>query len=379
MAIEVFTTGSEDYGQHMKVLVCGHAGAGKTLFSSTFPNTFFASAEGGLMSVARRRVRGTNIRSSADLREVKQALDQPANVRAELLGGPVDTIVIDTIDEIQRLLHKERLEAKRLESFDQASWGWLGEQMRAILRGFRNLEMNVVFTCHLKESTDQSTGQVFFKPALQGAVGDEVSQYMDLALLLRTELATRINTQTNSTERYEKRFLQTYKDSQHDWIKDRSGQLPGEVEVNFEDDYERLNTAIFGFVSEWTEQRVTQSLEQIVEATGPSDSEVLAAAAKAAPTPNEVVEPEPEPEPEPEAEASTTPEPSTDTVPEPEPEAAEEEAPSPEPKPDPEAGEKYTCSECGGEFDSLDQKELSEIMIRRIACRPCYSTITKKK
>lgn len=363
MGIEIFTTGSEDYGQYMKVLICGAPGSGKTLISSTFPNAFYASAEGGLMSVARRRVRGTNIRSSKDLQEVKSALDQPESVRAEMFGGPVDTVVIDTVDEIQRLLHKERMTAKRLESFDQASWGWLGEQMRAILRGFRNLEMNVVFTCHLKETVDQSTGQVFFKPALQGAVGDEIAQYMDLALLLRTELGTRIV--GNTTERFEKRFLQTYKDSQHDWIKDRSGQLPGEVEVNFEDDYERLNAAIFGFVGKALEERTVLSLQQVVEDT--SSVRDLSEAAKAAESPNEVVEPEP----------STIVPDVPDTVPDPEP--VEPEAVSPEPKPATVEGQVFECTECGSNFDSIDQKELSDIILRRVVCKPCYDILTKKK
>lgn len=346
MAIDVFTTGSEDYGVHMKVLVCGHAGAGKTLFSSTFPNPFYASAEGGMMSLARRRIRGTEIRTSNDLRELKQVLDQPAEVRTELLKGPVDTVVIDTIDEIQRILHKERLASKRIESLDQASWGWLGEQMRTIIRTFRNLEMNVVFTCHLKETTDQSTGQVFFKPALQGAIGDEISQYMDLALLLRTELATRVV--GNTTERYEKRFLQTYKDPQHDWIKDRSGQLPPEVTVNFSDDFERMHDAVYGFMTEdWVqaEKEAVENLERLAEETSPSEKKE-----EETPTPSTTVD----------EEVATVPEPEVET------------------KTKAEVGAIFTCENCSTEFDSLDQKDLGEIMLGKIVCGSCYRELSKK-
>lgn len=383
MGLEIFTTGAEDYGTHIKALFCGDAGAGKTLISSTFPNPFYASAEGGLMSVARRRMRGTEIRTSEQLRELRGYLDQEPDVRAQTLKGPVDTIVIDTIDEIQKILIQERLAAKRLESLDQQSWGWLGDKMRAILKAYRNLPMNVVFTCHLKESADQTTGQIFVKPALQGAVGDEVSQYMDLALLLKTELATRIVGQT--TERYERRFLQTYKDPQHTWIKDRSGQLPGEIQVNFEDDYERIHKAIFGFITEdWakTERQTIQSLEEIAAATAEEAvaEEIL----------SQVEDPQPDPEPNiVEMEATATI--STEVEPDPEPEETlkEESAPVDDVKPpanvDPETGEisedgPWECADCGGVVDSIDQKELSEIMLkpRRIACNPCYRKANAK-
>lgn len=370
MELEIFTTGAEDYGTWMKALIAGNPGAGKTLISSTFPNAFYASAEGGLMSVARRRVRGVEITQTEQLKEVARRLRQPPEVRADLLSGPVDTLVVDTIDEIQRLFIKERLAAKRIETMDMQSWGWLGDQMRAVLTGLRNLEMNVVFTCHLKETRDDSTGQVFYNPALQGAVGGEIAQYMDLALLLQAESASRVV--NNETERYTRRFLQTFKDPQHDWIKDRSGQLPPMIEVNFEDDYERMNRAIYGWITEdWKreEARVVQNLETIADNNAPGGVVEAPEVPTGAPE-GSAVPVEPTSEERLVEAASGAPQPNVV-------EGVEESSPTPvgEPVSVPVSLEKeqaYLCEKCGTEFDSQDQKELSDIMIHKIYCSPCY-------
>jgi hypothetical protein len=182
--------------------------------------------------------------------------------------------------------------------------------------------MNVVFTCHLKESTDQITGQVFFKPALQGGVGDEVANYMDLALLLRSK--TKAVPDGTSTKMVTERYLQTFKDSQHDWIKDRSGQLPSEVVINFEDDYQRMYEPIFGFMAD-----DFKSTEPPVGV--PVDVK-------------------------PKAGGATTPVPV----------GAGEEA-------------SYTCEECGNEFTDSDQRDLSVTILRRVLDKACYNAATEKK
>lgn len=385
MALEMFVTGEEDYGQWMKALIGGAPGAGKTLLSSTFPNPIFASAEGGLMSVARRRLRGFNIRHTDELKQLRERLDQPADVLEKMFRGPVETLVVDTIDEIQRLFVQERMKAKRLDIFDQQSWGWLGTEMRSVLRGLRNLDLNVVFTVHLKETTDQNTGQMYFKPSLQGAVGDEIAQYMDLALLLRSE--TKPVPQGNIVVQTERRYLQTYKDAQHDWIKDRSGQLPAEFEVNFEDDYARMHKLIFGFIGEDLAKAEKHAVEALAEVLQPSTTgtgqeggtvtgvlgdmvetsvsetpvDILTTAAKGREEPAEVVQPEPDPE------ATPEPEKTTETSSGRKPVSNDEQGP-------------WTCEKCGSEFDSLDQMELSQIMLQgRILDAPCYREEQAKK
>jgi hypothetical protein len=244
MAVAVKRTGDAEYGRYIKALICGFPGSGKTILSSTFVNPFYASAEGGLMSIADRNVPYIEIKSSSDLLAFKHAVDQDPKTREEILGFPVDTVVIDTIDEIQGILIRERIEEQKKEAMQLQDWGWLGEQMKAIIRGFRNLPMNVVFTCHLKESQDSDSGRVWMEPGLQGAIAGQIPAAVDLALLLKTTTVAAV--ENGQAVKRSVRLLVSQPDAQHRWIKDRSGKLPTEMEVDFESDYKRIFEYIYG-------------------------------------------------------------------------------------------------------------------------------------
>lgn len=284
MALKVKRTGNAEYGQYIKALICGDPGAGKTLISSTFPNPLYASAEGGLMSIASRNIPYVDIKESMDLLGIKAALEQSPAVREKMFGFPVDTVVIDTIDEIQRILIRERNRETRKDSMELRDWGWLGDQMQAIVSGFRNLDMNVVMTCHLREQQDSEHGGVWFEPGLQGAIGKQIAAYFDLALLLDVQTKTVIV--DNKTQRVQQRFLITSPDPRHSWIKDRSGKLPVDFSVNFEDDYKRLHEAIYGDIT------LPSSTEEVV------DTPIANTVAQAVEEVNELVStPSPEPSP----------------------------------------------------------------------------------
>jgi hypothetical protein len=243
MPIKVKRAGSEEYGHTLKMLVAGEPGAGKTRMSSTFPNVFYANVEGGLMSVADRQVPYTDITSSEDLNQLLQHLRQPPRLREAALGVPVSTIIIDTLDAVQKMLIEERKRSEKKDSMAIADWGWLGDQIRLIVRNYRNLEMNVIFTCHLKTESDAETGATFVKPALQGAMGDEIAAYVDIAGLLKASPISVVK--DGKTIRVLQRLLQTGPDSRHPWLKDRSGKLAIERDVNLTNDGMALLAIIF--------------------------------------------------------------------------------------------------------------------------------------
>jgi hypothetical protein len=122
-------------------------------------------------------------------------------------------------------------------------WGWLNEQMQAIVRGLRNLDMNVVMTCHLKQVVDEETGRVSYRPALSGAIGNDIASYVDLALVLETHTVAKVV--GDKAEQVRVRTLVTVPDNARPWIKDRSGKLPETIEVNFQDDFARIHEMIY--------------------------------------------------------------------------------------------------------------------------------------
>lgn len=240
-------TGSEEYGHYFKALITGLPGSGKTLISSTASYPLYASAEAGLMSVADRNVPFVEIKNSEQLREVFRAANQPPEIRQKAFGHRVDTLVVDTIDEIQKILIKERLSSTKKEMLAQQDWGWLSSQMQAIVGSFRNLDMNVIFTCHLKVIEDSETGATSFGPALQGSFKDEIPAFVDLVGVIVTRRVPVQNQEKIETEL--QRVLITEPSVKYPWLKDRSGKLPGEWPVDFVDDFKRIEQEIFSGVS----------------------------------------------------------------------------------------------------------------------------------
>lgn len=241
--MKVYSPAQVEQNPTIKMLVVGEPGSGKTRGAASWPDVLYLNADDGLLSVRDRDVKAVDIATIKDLEEVKRALDQAPKIREQLFGGPVRTVVLDTLDEIARIVIRERLEAEKKTAMAIQDWGYLGDTMRNMVRGFRNLDdMNVIFNVHIKTDTDSETGRVGYKPAIQGAFGDEVAGYVDMALLLKARTVN--NPKTNVKER--RHFLQTFPDAQHPWVKDRSGSLPMEFPVNFDDDFDRLCVAVFG-------------------------------------------------------------------------------------------------------------------------------------
>lgn len=248
MSFTVRRTGADDYGKFIKALIAGTPGAGKTRVSATFPNPLIASAEGGLMSIAEKGVPYVEIDSIADLIGVRSIVESDAETREELIGAPVDTVVIDTIDTVQKLLVAERLAETKQDSMKIQDWGWLGNQMTSIITGFRSCDMHVVFTCHIKDKQDAETGRTWFEPDLQGQISNQIPGMVDLALVLRSRSLSRANEETNEIEKTLDRYMLAAPTDQFDWVKDRSGKLPAEFNVDMETEFERLFDTIFGHV-----------------------------------------------------------------------------------------------------------------------------------
>lgn len=262
MVLEVQRAGAADYGSAVKMLVVGQPGSGKTRHASCWPDPLILNADAGLMSVADRQTPNIKITDSKQVKEVLNVLQEPDRIQDEL-GVSVKTVIIDTLDEIARMLVRERLKAERKEAMAIQDWGWLGDQLRGIVRAFRNLDLHVIFNVHAKSQEDSESGRTFIKPAIQGAMGDEIAGYVDVAVLMVARPTIKVVKGENVREIV--RFMQTYPDPMHDWIKDRSGRLPQEFPINFDDDFERLNKIMFGHVSDQQVAELKEIIKPVVK------------------------------------------------------------------------------------------------------------------
>jgi hypothetical protein len=349
MAVYV-TDVAEDYadvaGREVKMLVCGPPGSGKTLFASTWPNPLYLDLEGRLLSIRHKKgIKRVRCNSMSDVELVKSMLDQDPDIRAKAFGGPVDTVVIDTVDEMARLAQRERLRSEKRETFTMQDWGVFGDTLRALCRSFRNLDgLNVLFLCHIKPSEDGETGKIMYRPDISGSVGNEIASYVDEALLV----AQRTTVDPTSGDRVSLRVLQAVPDSSHDWVKDHSGVLPPEMVLNFVDDGERILKLVFGDTPPAPRPAVT------VE-TGTSSTTI-----EATPEPaldDAVTPPKPSKKDKAQPQAENPPvETKTEVVPE---KGTERDAPH--------------CARCGAVIEDTNVAEISEIRFGERLCRTHFS------
>lgn len=321
--LAVKRTSDADYPKHIQALICGPNGAGKTLVSTTFPNPWFISAEGGLMSIVERDIPYTVLpdpdgQSTYDaLQEVIKRLSQAPSVRAKQFGFPVDTLVIDTIDQVSHLLLSERMASERHDTATLQDYGWLKERLTWFAQALRALDIHVVYTCHLKSREVNGVQQLI--PAIEGGFSEKIADWVDIAAVLKSNVATKV--QGNDSVKVIERHLHTFPES-IDWLKDRSGKLPYEFPINFEDDYQRLAETIYG----------VDKIPAVTDVTA-SDAEAVSGAV----------------------------------------DEEGEEAPSEEAQDAPEG--RYTCEECGTKFDEEDQDSISRIKFDgKSFCKPCFKS-----
>jgi len=101
------------------------------------------------------------------------------------------TVVLDSLTEMQKfsmygimddLLKKEADRDPDIPSIRE--WGKNIEQMRKMVRAFRDLPMNVLFTALDMADRDNRTGVTTIKPSLSGKLSNEVAGFVDIVLYM---------------------------------------------------------------------------------------------------------------------------------------------------------------------------------------------------
>lgn len=277
--LDIQITGLEPE-RNLKALICGDPGTGKTLFSSTFPDPLFAACEPGLLSLRKRRVPYQIIKNAKEMDEIIRACRQPEEVRESTFGIPVKTLVIDTVDAFQKILKRQKLSEIGKTTLDMQGWGWLGETMRSYLAAWQGLDMNVVLTCHLKETKDEEIGKIFYVPNIEGGSRDDLPAAFDIAGIL--EASTTSVVSGTGTEKKVTRVLKTAPDAYSGWLKDRSGSLPPEFPVNLETDFDNLSELVFADLADLDamEEELRDKQKEITRATHEAAQQVADAVAE---------------------------------------------------------------------------------------------------
>lgn len=232
---------------YINFLVYGDPGVGKTILASSadavpeMRPVIFIDVEGGTFSVRDRY---------PDVKVVRvQTWDDMQSVYDALFSGQHEykTVVLDSLTEIQKFSMYNIMDftVKRDPDRDpdipsMREWGKNIEQIRKLVRAFRDLPMHTIITALAKSDKDQKTGAVKTTPSLSGKLANEVAAFLDIVGYQYTKVM----------DDELRRFLLTATtDSQV--AKDRSGLLPAVIE---NPTMERIFGYAFGTITENIEE-----------------------------------------------------------------------------------------------------------------------------
>lgn len=208
------------------ILVYGDSGTGKTTLAGSaddVPNmrpVLFIDIEGGTESLRHSypAVETVRITTWKEMQDVYNELHEGRH--------GYQTVVLDSLTEIQKfnmynIMHDLAQKRPDLDSDvpGMREWGKNLEQIRRMVRGFRDLEMHTIFTALARTDKDDKTGVRTTKPSLSGKMADEVAAFLDVVVYYYVKQIG------DGPEADFKRLLLTQKtDSQV--AKDRTGKLP---------------------------------------------------------------------------------------------------------------------------------------------------------
>lgn len=205
----------------IKMLVYGKPGVGKTIFSSSAPSPILVDIERGTLSLQNEDLKKKGIvPEDIDVFPIEEFI-QMNDVFEYLKDGnhSFKTVIIDSLTSLQQrsmdTIMEEGTSKKPEKDPDlstQNDWGVNTAQIKKVIRYFRNLPMNVIFTCLAKDYTNEE-GVILTSPAISPSILDVACAYTDIVGYMFTagkEAETRAML-FQPTERY--------------YAKDRSGKL----------------------------------------------------------------------------------------------------------------------------------------------------------
>ena len=206
-----------DTSSTLKMLVYGDPGVGKTILSGSAPDALFINIEGGTLSLRNMGVNvdAIDIEKFSDINEIYQFLRSGQH--------PYKSVIIDSLTELQKKAMDKILEDEYVKNPTKrdpdvallADFGKNTEQLRRVIRNFRDLSMNVIFTALPRETKDSISGEVKVGPSITPKLAEDVVGYLDVIAYMTTR------TKDNETSR----FIMFQPTGQY-LAKDRSSRLP---------------------------------------------------------------------------------------------------------------------------------------------------------
>jgi energy-coupling factor transporter ATP-binding protein EcfA2 len=180
MAVKFTDTGKS--ATHVKVLVFGPSGVGKTTLIKTLPNPLIITSEKKLLALKDEKIRTIVIDDHHDLERVYTMIMEDPKFK------PFETIVLDSVSDIaETLLDHFREHPVDGNPHPQAPYGSMLDVLIPLIKKFRDIpDKHVYFIAKAKYVQDQNTGITMWMPSCPGQkLGPELPYLFDIVLAMR--------------------------------------------------------------------------------------------------------------------------------------------------------------------------------------------------
>lgn len=176
---------------YINMLVYGDPGVGKTWLGGSASDVedmgpvLYIDVEGGTLTLREHfpLVDVVRVQSWSDMAKVYNALKKGE--------GGYRTVVLDSLTEIQKFsmetIMRDLVAAEPDRDPDvpgMREWGKNINQLRTLVRRFRDLPMNVIFTALSATDKDGKTGKMFTRVNLSGKLSGEVPGFVDIVMYM---------------------------------------------------------------------------------------------------------------------------------------------------------------------------------------------------
>jgi len=173
--------------KYTKALIFGQPGAGKTVFSATTPNTLIVDIERGALSINNH----PEIKKNAQFLEFRSVFQLEQLITYLQQGNPAfdkyDTIVIDSYTALQARDLDEIVSTEAAKDASRNKFLPVGtdynintKHMQKIAADLRDIDKNIIVTCHVKEVKDEMTGIILKRPDLTPKLASSMNGIFDI-------------------------------------------------------------------------------------------------------------------------------------------------------------------------------------------------------
>lgn len=194
---EIFTP--QTISGQIKLLIYADPGVGKTYFLGTASGdprltpALLVDTEGGTMTIRDKvDIDVIRVRSYDDIVKLIQHLRIKDHSKCK--HRKWKAIFIDSLSELQKQIMAEIVKTAYTANPgrhdpdipEMRDWGKNAERVRKIVRAFRDLEgYHIIFTALMKETKNDSTGEVTIRPGLPGQLAADIPGFIDIVGFLQ--------------------------------------------------------------------------------------------------------------------------------------------------------------------------------------------------